>query len=109
MARYWSERFAVLVRPWPSEADAILIRTGWGKFRTEDVHRYTQQNPGFGPDAADFLLMELPRLRGVFSDIISCCAFEDQEPGVSSTRKCSAAGEMTASLSYSKMWTCLEI
>ena len=64
------------------DIDALLIRTGFGRCRADDHDRYLRRNPGFGPQAADWLLERCPALRGLFCDIPSYAAWAHIPEGV---------------------------
>ncbi|MBD8837347.1 MULTISPECIES: cyclase family protein [unclassified Paenibacillus] len=51
-------------------SDLLLIRTGFGKFRSSDPVRYSDHNPGFAADAASYLMV-FDSLRAVGMDMIS--------------------------------------
>ncbi|MEO2213219.1 cyclase family protein [Paenibacillus amylolyticus] len=51
-------------------SDLLLIRTGFGTFRSSDPVRYSNHNPGFAADAANYLMV-FDSLRAVGMDMIS--------------------------------------
>ena len=51
--------------------DALLIRTGFGRYRESDPNTYCYHNPFFLPEAAEWIRMEFPRLRFLGIDMIS--------------------------------------
>lgn len=51
-------------------SDLLLIRTGFGNFRSSDPVRYSDHNPGFAADAASYLMV-FDSLRAVGMDMIS--------------------------------------
>ncbi|MCL6658719.1 cyclase family protein [Paenibacillus amylolyticus] len=51
-------------------SDLLLIRTGFGNFRSSDSVRYSDHNPGFAADAANYLMV-FDSLRAVGMDMIS--------------------------------------
>ncbi|WFR61282.1 cyclase family protein [Paenibacillus amylolyticus] len=51
-------------------SDLLLIRTGFGKYRSSDPVRYREHNPGFAADAASYLMV-FDSLRAVRMDMIS--------------------------------------
>jgi len=61
------------------DADLILIRTGFEKYRTED--RYWNANPGLAPELADYLRVRFPRLRCVGFDFISLTSWKYRDIG----------------------------
>ncbi len=56
------------------EADLLLLRTGFCDIRESDPGRYIRQNPGIGPDAAAYIVDELPSVRAVGIDSVSAGA-----------------------------------
>jgi len=64
------------------DIDALIVRTGFGRCRADDHARYLRRNPGFGPEAADWLLDRYPALRGLFCDIPSYAAWAHIPDGV---------------------------
>jgi len=50
-------------------ADLLLVYTGFSKYRMTDPERYVMRQPGFSPDAADYLLA-LPKMRCAGADIM---------------------------------------
>ncbi|PQP81406.1 hypothetical protein C0Q44_23715 [Paenibacillus sp. PCH8] len=51
-------------------ADLLLIRTGFGKYRSSDPVRYSHHNPGFSASAASYLMI-FDSLRAIGMDMIS--------------------------------------
>lgn len=51
------------------QSDLLLIYTGFSKHRAADSERYIMQQPGFSPEAADYLV-SLPMMRCVGADIM---------------------------------------
>lgn len=66
----------------PAEADALLLRTGFGACRGKDADRYLHANPGMSRAAALALREQRPTLRAVFCDIPSYTAAAAVEDGV---------------------------
>lgn len=54
-----------------AQADALVIRTGFGAVRKHDPARYGLMAPGFHPSAADVLLDPTSQLRAILMDIPS--------------------------------------
>jgi arylformamidase len=52
-------------------ADLVMIRTGWGAFRSADPDRYASDGPFLAADAARWLIDGHPRLRAIATDAIS--------------------------------------
>jgi kynurenine formamidase len=46
------------------DAHLILLRSDFGRFR-DDEPRYVERSPGFGPDAAVFVMESFPKLRAL--------------------------------------------
>lgn len=61
-------------------ADLLLCRFGYGEVRKTDPKRYSAKCPGFGVESAQYLLEELPDLRGLGMDVpsLSCIEYLDQ-------------------------------
>lgn len=83
-----------LIEPWHLEpavaqadrdADLILLRSGFGRFR-DDESRYVERSPGFGPDAAVFLMENFPRLRALAVDFISISSLAHEAAGAEAHR-----------------------
>ncbi len=53
------------------ESDALLIRTGFYKYRTSDIKRYCNENPPLSPGAAEWIRQNLLNLNIVGIDSIS--------------------------------------
>jgi len=51
------------------ETDLLLVYTGFSEYRATDPERYMMRQPGFAPDAAEYLVA-LPRMRCVGADIM---------------------------------------
>ena len=51
------------------ESDLLLIYTGFSRCRETESERYIMQQPGFSPEAADYLV-SLPKMRCVGADIM---------------------------------------
>lgn len=63
----------------PMEADILLIKTDFQKFRHEE--QYWKNNPGFSPDLALWLRRERPNLRCVGFDFISITSYSNRPLG----------------------------
>ncbi|RQD76965.1 cyclase family protein [Desulfonatronospira sp. MSAO_Bac3] len=63
----------------PADTDLLLIRTGFGGLRGRDT--YSQNNPGFHPDLADYLRERLPALRALGVDSISLSSYAHRDLG----------------------------
>jgi arylformamidase len=66
--------------PLARRADLLLCRFGYGEIRKTDPKRYSAKCPGFGVESAQYLLEELPGLRGLGMDVpsLSCIKYLDQ-------------------------------
>ena len=62
-----------------ANTDLLLIKTGFGGLRGRDT--YSQNNPGFHPDLADFLRERLPALRVLGFDSISLSSYAHRDLG----------------------------
>jgi len=67
------------------DTDFILLRTGFGRFR-EDERRYVDRSPGFGPEAAAFLLDHFPHLRALAVDFMSISSPSHADAGAEAHR-----------------------
>ena len=63
----------------PEKTDLLIIKTGFSLRRKEDV--YCRNNPGFGPEVANFLRERFPRIRALGFDSISLSSFAHRETG----------------------------
>jgi len=52
-----------------SQADLLLVWTGFSKHRGSDPERYIMKQPGFSPEAADYLV-SLPKMRCAGGDFL---------------------------------------
>jgi arylformamidase len=64
------------------EADLLLIRTGFTKFRSSEPLRYASKSPGFTGETAVYLKKSFPNLRAIGIDFISAAAPEHLETGL---------------------------
>ena len=62
-------------------ADALLLRTGFFKFRDKDSKSYCYENPSLSTEAARWIREELPCLRAVGIDAISISCVERRDMG----------------------------
>jgi len=69
----------------PSTADLLLLRTGFGQNR-HDERRYMDGSPGFGPDAADYIMTRFESLRAVAMDFPSVSALAHEQAGAEAHR-----------------------
>ncbi len=61
--------------------DLLMIRTGFGALRATQPDTYARQGPGFGSDAARFLMDHCPGVRALALDTISLASFTDTVDG----------------------------
>ena len=61
------------------QADILIFKTGFEKFRGEDI--YWQQNPGIAPELAEILNLKCPNLRAIGMDFISISSLKHKEKG----------------------------
>jgi len=55
----------------PTETDFLLIRTGFSRFRSADVHVYSYENPCLSPHTAEWIRKNYPYIRAIGVDCIS--------------------------------------
>ena len=65
----------------PISPDLLLIRTGFYKYRKEDIHTYCHKNPYLSPRAAGYLRKHFPTLRAIGIDCISIAYYANRESG----------------------------
>lgn len=63
----------------PSNTDFLILKTGFGKFRAEDV--YWKNNPGLNPNLANALRIQCKSLRAIGMDFISITSFQNRSLG----------------------------
>ena len=51
------------------QSDLLLVYTGFSRYRMSDPERYTMRQPGFSPEAAQYLV-SLPNMRCVGADVM---------------------------------------
>lgn len=66
-------------------ADVLLIRTGFGRFRSQPK-TYVEDAPGFSRSAADAVIQTLPELRALVVDFISLAALRHMDEGAEAHR-----------------------
>lgn len=54
-----------------SEADLLLLRTGWSAIRRSDPERYSSEGPGVSADACEYLIDGFPQLKAIAMDWLS--------------------------------------
>jgi kynurenine formamidase len=67
------------------DAHLILLRSDFGRFR-DDEPRYVERSPGFGPDAAVFVMESFPELRALTVDFISISSLAHEAAGAEAHR-----------------------
>ena len=60
----------------PSETDFIILDTGFGKFRSDNV--YWNNNPGLAPSLASHLKTKCPKLKAIGFDFISLTSYQNR-------------------------------
>jgi kynurenine formamidase len=68
-----------------SSIDMLLVRTGFG-LRRQDERGYIDNGPGFGPEAAEYLMERFPGLRAIAMDFASASALAHEEAGAAAHR-----------------------
>lgn len=63
------------------DADMLLIRTGFQRFRSSDPEKYSMHGPALSSDAARFIADELPSVRALGIDTISISSPDHREDG----------------------------
>ncbi|MFA5336249.1 MAG: cyclase family protein [Candidatus Omnitrophota bacterium] len=66
--------------------DALLIRTGFQKYRQADPERYRSRNPYLSAAAAEYLKRSLPGLRAIALDCISVASHSNRDAGIKTHR-----------------------
>jgi len=67
------------------DSDIVLLRSSFGGYRG-DERRYVDRAPGFGRDAAAFLMERLPRLRALAVDFMSISSPTHEAAGAEAHR-----------------------
>lgn len=67
-----------------SDTELLLIRTGFEQFRNED--KYWNDNPGLGPELADYLRSNYKKMRVIGFDFISITSWKHRQLGRESHR-----------------------
>jgi arylformamidase len=62
--------------------DLLLIRTGFGKIRRQDVKRYADKSPGFAASAGQYIVDEFPHLRALGMDTLSFACPQHLDEGI---------------------------
>ena len=69
----------IFPKPINCEADLVLIKTGYEKYR--GTNRYTLTPPGLSADLAPYFREKYPKLRCVGMDLISVSSYSNREEG----------------------------
>lgn len=68
------------------EADCLLIRSGFERWRSEDPVRYAEHGPGISAAAAAYMMESLPNLRMIVLDWLSISAYQNLPDGYQAHR-----------------------
>jgi arylformamidase len=61
------------------EYDCILFRTGFGRYREENLDKYLKENPGISPETVDWIRENHKNIRCLGIDCISISRYNDAE------------------------------
>jgi len=64
--------------------DCILFKTGFCRFREEDINKYLKLNPGISHGAIAYIREEFPKIRCLAIDSISISPYGDPETAIKS-------------------------
>jgi kynurenine formamidase len=64
-----------------NDSDILLIRTGFYKYRKDDIHTYCYKNPYLSLHAAEYLRKTFSTLKAIGIDCISIASYEKREIG----------------------------
>jgi kynurenine formamidase len=78
-------RLDPVLAPAATDADILLLRSGYGRFRTDEA-RYIGRSPGFGPEAAALLMARFPKLKALAVDFVSISAAAHEAAGAGAHR-----------------------
>ena len=59
--------------------DCVLFKTGFGKYRDNDLNKYLTQNPGISPETVNWLRRKHQNIKCIGIDTISMARFNDAE------------------------------
>jgi kynurenine formamidase len=62
--------------------DCLFFRTGFSKYRKNDINRYLTQNPGVSPEVMSFLQENFPSIRCLGTDTISISSYQKKDLGI---------------------------
>jgi arylformamidase len=68
------------------DGDVLLIRTGFGRYRSSDPERYRFRAPGFSIRAAEYIRNTFPGIRCIAMDTISFACIAQLEEGMEAHR-----------------------
>ncbi len=68
------------------QADLLLIRTGYTRWRRKSPEKYALQSPGMSVQGAGYLAGHFPRLRAIGLDTISLASMQHLEEGLEAHR-----------------------
>ncbi len=77
---------------------ALILRSGYGIYRTKNPHAYVHDNPGFSRSGAERLMEQLPNLKALLVDFPSISATRHEAEGAEAHRVflgCQGYGERT--------------
>lgn len=64
-----------------TQADLLLIRTGFHKYREKDIEAYCRRNPSLSAGAARWIRENFPNIRGIGIDCISVSSSANRKMG----------------------------
>ncbi len=64
------------------EADLLMIRSGFSKYRSGQPERYASEGPGVSAKASQYLIEQFPGLKAIALDWISLASFANLEDGI---------------------------
>jgi arylformamidase len=59
--------------------DAVLFKTGFGRYRESDLEKYLTQNPGISSETVHYIRENYPNIRCLGIDSISISRYQDDE------------------------------
>ena len=65
-----------------SGCDLLMMRTGFGAVRANDLERYRSESPGFSAEAAQYVVDKLPHVRALAIDSISFACPQQMAEGI---------------------------
>lgn len=64
-----------------NNVDCLFFRTEFGKFRSQDAHKYLTENPGISPGAIDWIRKNYKEIRCIGIDCVSISSYKNHELG----------------------------